>query len=131
MLIWLGVGGGVWASDRLTKVMAGSWGWSQLNQGGVLGIGRGISWQVVMIVAIVGLGVYWLRVRERERGVLVIIMAAGLANLCDRWWYGGVWDWIHYPVIGVVGNLADVWLVVGVIILLGYNLKGKSNNGKQ
>ena len=52
-----------------------------------------------------------------ERAGWLIIIASGLSNLIDRLIWGGVWDWIVYPVLNVVGNIADILLGIGVLIV--------------
>ncbi len=53
-----------------------------------------------------------------------IIMVGGISNLYDRFVYGFVIDWWVMPWNAVI-NLADVYITVGIIILI-LNLKKKT-----
>ena len=46
------------------------------------------------------------------------IVAGGLSNLIDRVVFGAVRDFIYYPVVSIYGNIADIFLVLGVLILI-------------
>lgn len=47
-----------------------------------------------------------------------LILAGGLSNLIDRLIYGAVIDMIHYPIVHVYGNMADIFIVIGCIWLI-------------
>lgn len=54
----------------------------------------------------------------------VLVISGALSNLIDRIAYGGVIDFIHFSINGwswPIFNLADVWIVCGVIIMLILN----------
>ncbi len=120
--------------DQVSKLVARGLGKAQLNMGGVLGVLEGSHWILLMGVAL-GL-IFWVRRKRKlskSEGLgLDIILASGVSNLLDRVVWGGVWDFIYYPILNVVGNVADVLLGVGVIILLVCELKpNKENNAKE
>lgn len=61
--------------------------------------------------------------------VLVMMLAGGVGNLVDRIAFGYVRDFIEYTVIETlfhrsfaICNLADVWLTVGMVLLIVYVL---------
>lgn len=112
------------SSDQASKLLARVWGLAVLNSGGVLGLFQGFYWVGLSILVLLVLIAVGLKLRNRwERLGLLTIIAAGLSNLVDRLIFGGVWDFIYYPVVEIRGNLADVWLGIGVVIILVQNLK--------
>lgn len=114
-----------------------------LNEGAVFGLGQGQRWFFIIIsVAALGLiGLFFARSRADQRWlhlILVLILAGALGNLYDRmahlavrdmlWLFPGVhlpfgWSWPAslgaatdlYPWLF---NLADVYLVVGIAVML-------------
>lgn len=112
----------VFVSDWVSKYWARQVGLAVLNQGGVWGLMPGLGWVFVSTVVMLAVSAYlwWNRYKLSIGEVvgIVVILAAGLGNLLDRILFGGVWDFIYYPILKVVGNVADIWLVVGVLILL-------------
>ncbi len=117
-----------------------------LNPGAVFGIGAGKRWFFVGFTAVAlifGLLLFarWTGPKQRAAHAAIgLIIAGGLGNLYDRVQYACVRDFIH-PLPGVrlpfgwswpwggdevwpyVSNLADLWLIIGVVILMGYSLK--------
>ena len=107
--------------DQLTKYAARSQGIAQLNQGGVLGLSPAWNWEMLSLIVLIGLSIYLAtktKLNPGEKLGWVIILASGYSNLVDRLFYSGVWDWIYYPVIRVVGNLADILLGVGIVVVV-------------
>lgn len=115
-----------------------------LNPGAVFGIGAGKRWFFVGIAfAAFGLAIWmfgtWTRPRDTVAHIAIgLLIAGGLGNLSDRLTYACVRDFIH-PLPGVylpfgwhlpfgggreiwpyVNNLADLWLLVGVSMLMWY-----------
>lgn len=118
-----------------------------LNPGAVFGIGAGKRWFFVLFTAIAvvfatGLFARWTRAGDRWAHVAIgLVISGGLGNLYDRLLYGCVRDFIH-PLPGVklpfgwsypwasgqtarevwpyVSNLADLWLIIGIVILVVY-----------
>jgi signal peptidase II len=78
----------------------------------------------VSLVAIVALSVWIARCRSLLLAVsLGLIVGGAIGNAIDRIWWGAVVDFVHLFLPGrsfswYVFNLADVWIVVGVIGLL-------------
>jgi signal peptidase II len=106
-----------------------------LNPGAVFGIGAGrVGFFIVVTVIAVafGLGVFVFATRARDRAAhigLGLILAGGLGNLYDRFFYGCVRDFIHplprvrWPgatreVWPYVSNVADALLLIGIVLLL-------------
>lgn len=121
-----------------------------LNPGAVFGIGAGKRWFFVLFTAIAvvfatGLFARWTRAGDRWAHVAIgLVISGGLGNLYDRLRFACVRDFIH-PLPGVklpfgwsypwasgqtarevwpyVSNLADLWLIIGIIILVVYTWK--------
>lgn len=121
-----------------------------LNPGAVFGIGAGKRWFFVLFTAIAvvfatGLFARWTRAGDRWAHVGIgLVISGGLGNLYDRLRFACVRDFIHplpdvklpfgwsYPwthgpaareVWPYVSNLADLWLIVGIVILVAYTWK--------
>ena len=88
------------------------------NQGAAFGFLAGYNWLFVIlsIVFLLILFYFFAKIRDLRFG-LSFVIAGALGNLLDRLVYGHVIDFIHlgfWPTF----NLADVFIVVGVILLL-------------
>lgn len=109
------LGGLVILLDQVSKVIFVS---KAVNTGGAFGIGKDWAWISLSLIVLVVLG--WVLAKSErvmERYGLVIILASGLSNLIDRVILGGVRDFIYWPVLNVYGNVADLLLTVGVIVV--------------
>src|SRR5690606_26943479 len=115
-------------SDQLSKYLARQANVGVLNHGGIFGLFPG-TWWILLMGAVLTVMFILLVTRKNENNIQKlgwsIIIGAGIGNLIDRFIWGGVWDFIYYPVINVVGNIADVWLGVGFIVLLLSELRRK------
>lgn len=111
---------GVVVVDQLSKILVRQKGLAELNLGGALGLFPAGAWVWISMAVLVGMvGVVVSRKMEMvERAGWLIIISAGVSNLGDRLIWGGVWDWIRYPRVNVMGNLADVLLGVGVVVVV-------------
>jgi signal peptidase II len=123
-----------------------------LNPGAVFGIGAGKRWFfVAFTVAALGLAVWmfgaWTRARDTFAHVAIaLLLAGGLGNLYDRLQYACVRDFIHplpgvdlpfgwtMPVTGgrevwpYVSNVADLWLLIGIGMLMWFLWRGGRAN---
>jgi signal peptidase II len=112
-----------------------------LNPGAVFGVGPGQRWFFVVFTALaLVFGVYmfarWTRAGDRSAHAAIgLLLAGGLGNLYDRLVYGCVRDFLH-PLPGVmfpfgirplgangevwpyVSNVADLFLIIGICLLL-------------
>lgn len=104
--------------DQLSKYMAGKNQLVVFNSGASFGLADKLYWPPV-ILAILGYLIYQFTKATKltEKISLVIIIASGLSNLLDRVVYGSVRDFIRYPIIHTIGNLADVGIVIGLIVI--------------
>ena len=119
-----------------------------LNPGAVFGIGAGKRWFFIAFTgAALALAIWmfiaWTGPRDHFAHAAVgLLISGGLGNLYDRIVYGCVRDFIH-PLPGVrlpfgwrmpiaggrevwpyVSNLADLWLLVGIGMLMWYLWRG-------
>ncbi len=124
-----------------------------LNPGAVFGIGAGKRWFFVAFTIgalVVALWMFarWTRARDTwAHAGLGLLVSGGLGNLYDRVRFACVRDFIHplpgvkmpfglrMPVTGqneiwpYVSNLADLWLLLGIGVLLVHLWRGGSRNG--
>ncbi|OGV96370.1 hypothetical protein A2W24_04530 [Microgenomates group bacterium RBG_16_45_19] len=88
------------------------------NRGGFLGWVPSWWWLPLGMVVIAGVG---LKLKQTQNRWLkwswLLILAGGIGNLSDRLRFGAVRDYIPYPG-GIQGNLADIYLTVGVSLML-------------
>jgi len=105
--------------DALVKWWAVINGEVRVNQGISLGIPMGdlVVWLVVGVLLIV----IWMQRRQWNAGV-ALLLAGGLGNLVDRLVYGAVVDMFYVTGIGLWFNLADVYIVVGLLVFLLTNI---------
>lgn len=110
----------VFLLDQLSKLVSRRVGIAQLNTGGILGRGAEYNWVIIMVIAL-SVTIWYLyksKSNAYQKAVWILIISSGLSNLFDRFIWGGVWDWIVYPVINVIGNIADILLGIGLGLLL-------------
>ncbi len=113
-----------------------------LNKGAVFGLGAGKRWVfVIFTVAAIVIGLWafgrWTHARDRSAHMAIgLVLAGGLGNVYDRLVFACVRDFIH-PLPGVrlpfgwhwpndpsgevwpwVSNVADLFLIVGVVVLM-------------
>ena len=88
---------------------------------------------IVVLALIVFMVIHIVRGKHKERGSLLLhvalsmVIAGGIGNLVDRIAFGYVRDFIEYTFIYTlfkknfaICNFADVWLTIGVILLVIY-----------
>jgi signal peptidase II len=97
------------------------------NFGGVFGILQQTSW--IGIALMVWLVAYWQWLKSEGwiQVGLTFILGGGLGNIIDRIITGAVRDYIYYPYIEVYGNLADIYLMIGVLVVLGGHYEKRKN----
>lgn len=119
-VLWRGyvVGGLLVALDQFSK-----W-WFQMrdlvvsNYGGVFGVWPTKWWVVVLLflwLVVVG---HWYRIQDKwtQWGVGLIVVG-GLSNIIDRFLFDSVRDFIYYPWFGFYGNMADIYLFLGTMMV--------------
>jgi lipoprotein signal peptidase len=109
---------GVVGIDQLTKCWARGVGSVVINEGVSFGLGsRGEAWMFSLVsVGVLVFLFFHLREIWRENWwVLGLLSGAAVSNVIDRWWWGGVLDFLSVPVISVRNNLAD-WVIFGCMV---------------
>lgn len=120
-----------------------------LNPGAVFGLGAGLRWVFVAFTLLaLAFGGYlfaaWTTRRDTAAHAGIgLLLAGGLGNLYDRLVFGCVRDFIH-PLPGLrlpfglrwpsgsdevwpyVSNVADLWLIIGIVALVWVSLSGGS-----
>lgn len=116
--------------DRFTKYLALEY-LSHEEQGiFYLFINKGIIFSIPLpealiniLLAIIIVVVTWFLVRsvkvknQKQALALLLILFGALSNFYDRLIYGGAIDFIDLKILPIF-NLADVWIVIGVIFVL-------------
>ncbi len=124
-----------------------------LNPGAVFGMGAGKRWVFVIFTAFaiafaLWMFAKWTRPQDKAAHFAIgLVLAGGLGNLYDRVMFACVRDFLH-PLPGVqlpfgwrwpwggsevwpyVSNLADLWLIVGIGILVIHTLRAGKQTGQ-
>ena len=105
--------------DQGVKLVLRAAGTGQMNYGGAVGLFSGGPWLLGSLVGLVVLAWISRNLRKNpEKLAMVFVFAGGVSNIIDRLVFGGVWDFIEYSWFGVVVNIADIYLGIGVVILI-------------
>jgi signal peptidase II len=98
---------------------------------GVIDVGTGAE-LALMLVGLFGGGMWLLRRAAVGKGRLltaVFVVGGAASNLADRLVYGSVRDFIPTP--WAVFNLADVFLVAGVVLIYSELLRGSDRTAME
>jgi signal peptidase II len=116
---------------RSVDVIADVWAWRlSMNPGSAFGLfnsatGARIFLSIVGILAVIGMGFLVRRAKDTQFWLAValgLVAGGAVGNLVDRIYFGVVtdftlWHWkdkFEWPVF----NVADAWLVIGVVLLV-------------
>lgn len=111
------------------------------NHGAVFGIGQGKRWFFILFTLLalgisIGMFAGWTTSRDHLAHIAIgLVLAGGVGNLYDRYFYAFVRDFIHplpgvtmpfgiaWPsgsreVWGYVSNVADLFLIIGIVVLM-------------
>lgn len=96
------------------------------NKGAAFGMFQGQKWFLIImaILVLIGMVVYLKKIPKNKSGnwakfSFVLIISGAIGNLIDRIFLGYVRDFLYFRLIDFpVFNLADTFVVVGVMILL-------------
>ena len=89
------------------------------NSGVSFGLFKNI--EVTLLVLLwTGITVILLDQMRKKKSVLplLLITVGGGVNLVGRILWGGVWDYLHAPVINLWFNVSDVMITLGVILFI-------------
>jgi len=81
-----------------------------VNQGIAWGLGKELSWQLIIILLLIGLMIW-----SKWVWPSALVIGGGLGNLIDRLIRGGVIDYINWLFLPSF-NMADVMITIGAII---------------
>lgn len=109
--------GGGFLVDRIVKVWVMRGDGFVPNYGGVFGIGTDWEWIWVLVLIWLIMVIKWFKLKGLSWWGMGIVLAGGGSNLIDRISFGFVADYICYPWINLCGNLADIMLLLGVILI--------------
>ncbi len=95
------------------------------NRGVAFGMFSGQRWFILLLTGIIAVGLVWFYVtlpRKKEyapvRVSLVLVLAGAVGNIIDRMFRGYVVDFFEFTFFEwPVFNVADIYVVVGVILL--------------
>lgn len=118
--------------DQLTKYEAASDDQVVMNYGGIFGLLPGVWWQIGLVFVLGWMIYEWIKASQWQvQWGLVLILAGGIGNVWDRLVFGGVRDFIYYPGLKVYGNVADIYLTMGVFWLGWVYLKNERRKDKK
>lgn len=101
---------------------------SHRNRGAAFGILQDARWFFIVITIIVVAGIVWYMQRIKdEKGTLLalsFILGGAVGNFIDRLLQGEVVDFFDFRLINfAIFNVADSFIVIGVILLLWQTLR--------
>jgi signal peptidase II len=71
-----------------------------------------------LLPAFAYLAYLWIREKNTNQSIgLTLLIAGGAGNIIDRLIWGGVIDFIYYPVLEMRGNVADIYLALAVMVI--------------
>lgn len=131
----------IMVADRVTKCMALAWCQEHCPITQLLsfevGYNRGVTWGLLYshnslvfvlvsaMIILITTGVAWYAYEQYKQGHSFIgetlIVSGSLSNIMDRFWYGGVVDFIEISYDTWVWpsfNIADICIVFGIAIML-------------
>jgi lipoprotein signal peptidase len=107
--------------DLTTKAGSRFLGIYQVNTGIGLGIlAKSPNWVIAISTVILAIGFYKFKTFSER-----VILIGGLANLIDRLVFGAVTDWIMLPGVKIWFNLADVYINLGLALVVASILNSK------
>ena len=112
--------------DQLTKQWAHLNGWVQFNSGISFSFLEGISvvWISALAVFVMLMFMFFFRQAMSIVPAQVgLVIGGGISNLLDRVQYGAVRDWLPIPGMNVSNNLADWFILIGLLSLIVKELR--------
>ena len=87
--------------------------------------GKTVALAIVTSIALVLITIYFHRQKHKHPLMTVsyaMIVGGGIGNLYDRVFQGYVTDFIRLFPFNFIFNFADIWVVIGAILLIAYYL---------
>jgi len=115
---WLSLGGVVLV-DQVTKGLVEQGWWDKtlvINNGISFGLQFGSNQFQTILLILLWLLMGWILLTKFGYKSLYIgiFLGGGLSNLIDRLVWGGVRDWMSWPIIQIDNNLADWAIAIGL-----------------
>lgn len=106
--------------DQLSKQVAAHFKLVRINPGASFGWGDQLGSYLLLTGVILVLIASWFFLANIKSNywAFVLFIAGGISNAIDRFLLGGVRDWLWVPVLNLQNNLADWFIVVGLIFFL-------------
>lgn len=109
------------------------------NTGAAFGMLQGKQWFLIImtIIVLIGITFYFKRIPANPSGKwmrlsFTLVIAGAIGNLIDRLFLNYVRDFLYFSLINFpVFNLADIFVVMGVCVLLAVILFGEVESVKQ
>lgn len=120
--LYLGIFFGLVGLDQVVKLWALQRDGVIINRGVLLGWLPSDWWWVILAGLWTILWRYWKQQKGAKKWWLLLVLAGGWSNIFDRLAYAGVVDMIYYPKLAVYGNIADIYLGIGVLAISGLNI---------
>ena len=131
ILVLLDQGTKLWALTSLKSIhnMTLAEGFMDLtfveNRGVAFGMFSGQRWFILLLTCVIAAGLVWFYVtlpKKKEyfplRGSLVMLLSGAIGNIIDRLFRGYVVDFFEFTFFDwPVFNVADIYVVVGVIVM--------------
>jgi lipoprotein signal peptidase len=116
--------------DQSSKLLAHLEGMVVLNPGVSFGLLFQIPSQILsyglLLVLLIGFFA-WFKFMPKQKWPAVWFFAGGMSNVVDRLLVGAVRDWLYVPIIGNRNNLADWFIVIGVVLVVIGSFKEGAN----
>lgn len=98
------------------------------NQGISFGLLPSYWWLGINFLILAGIFIFLIK---KVNLALLLVFSGGLSNFIDRISYGGVVDYIRVPLLPWAFNLADVFLVLGISLLILINIFRVSEKSRE
>ncbi|MFZ5437590.1 MAG: signal peptidase II [Patescibacteria group bacterium] len=111
--------------DQLTKFVFPI---THINSGISFGLASGLEpWLLVILLVGVWFAIEFISKTQffLKRLMSIFFLAGAVSNLFDRLFLGGVRDWWQWPIFNFSNNLADVWITIGLLGIIYFEIWNK------
>lgn len=112
--------------DQFTKFLAAQQGWVTANLGISFGLLEQTGSWFIPLVSLVVLGVFiwqFLCIGKQYMIASAVFLAGAASNILDRLRVGAVQDWLPIPGMALHNNLADWYIALSLLYVLGKEVK--------